>query len=46
MSETGELSMGLTLYDMLKALSKEMRLDNLRLLAKSCGQSGDYRRET
>jgi cyclic pyranopterin phosphate synthase len=37
---------GLTLYDMLKALSKEMRLDGLRLLAKSGGQSGDYRAET
>jgi cyclic pyranopterin phosphate synthase len=37
---------GLTLYDMLKALSKEMHLDGLRLLAKSGGQSGDYRAET
>ncbi len=37
---------GLTLYDMLKALSKEMRLDGLRLLAKSGGQSGEYRAET
>lgn len=37
---------GLTLYDMLKALSKEMRLDGLRLLAKSGGRSGDYRSET
>ncbi len=37
---------GLTLYDMLKALSKEMRLDGLRLLAKSGGRSGDYRAET
>jgi cyclic pyranopterin phosphate synthase len=34
---------GLTLYDMLKALSKEMRLDGLRLLAKSGGRSGEYR---
>jgi len=34
---------GLTLYDMLKALSKEMRLDGLRLLAKSGGRSGQYR---
>ena len=33
----------LTLYDMLKALSKEMRLDGLRLLAKSGGRSGQYR---
>jgi len=37
---------GLTLYDMLKALSKEMHLDGLRLLAKSGGRSGDYRAET
>jgi len=36
---------GLTLYDMLKAISKEMRLDGLRLLAKSGGKSGDYRAE-
>lgn len=34
---------GLTLYDMLKALSKEMRLENLHLVAKSGGRSGDYR---
>jgi cyclic pyranopterin phosphate synthase len=33
---------GLTLYDMLKALSKEMRLEGVRLLAKSGGRSGDY----
>lgn len=36
---------GLTLYDMLKAISKEMRLEGLRLLAKSGGRSGDYRAE-
>lgn len=36
---------GLTLYDMLKALSKEMHLDGLRLLAKSGGRSGNYRAE-
>jgi len=34
---------GLTLYDMLKALSKEMRLEGLHLVAKSGGRSGDYR---
>jgi cyclic pyranopterin monophosphate synthase len=34
---------GLTLYDMLKAISKEMRLEGLRLLAKSGGRSGQYR---
>jgi cyclic pyranopterin phosphate synthase len=37
---------GLTLYDMLKALSKEMHLDGLRLLAKSGGRSGEYRAES
>ena len=36
---------GLTLYDMLKAVSKEMHLDGLRLLAKSGGSSADYRAE-
>jgi cyclic pyranopterin phosphate synthase len=36
---------GLTLYDMLKALSKQMHLDGLRLLAKSGGRSGDYHAE-
>jgi cyclic pyranopterin monophosphate synthase len=36
---------GLTLYDMLKAISKSMRLDGVRLLAKSGGKSGDYRAE-
>lgn len=35
----------LTLYDMLKALSKQMRLEGLRLLAKSGGRSGNYRAE-
>jgi cyclic pyranopterin phosphate synthase len=34
---------GLTLYDMLKALSKEMVLEGVRLLAKSGGRSGDFR---
>ncbi len=33
---------GLTLYDMLKALSKEMRLEGVRLLAKSGGRSGAW----
>jgi cyclic pyranopterin phosphate synthase len=33
----------LTLYDMLKALSKEMRIDGVRLLTKSGGRSGDHR---
>jgi cyclic pyranopterin monophosphate synthase len=33
---------GLTLYDMLKALSKTMVLGEVRLLAKTGGASGDY----
>lgn len=36
---------GLTLYDMLKALDKGITLGPTRLLAKSGGKSGDYRRE-
>ncbi|HHN74437.1 MAG TPA: cyclic pyranopterin monophosphate synthase MoaC [Acidobacteria bacterium] len=36
---------GLTLYDMLKALSKTMTFDGLRLLSKSGGRSGEYRAE-
>jgi cyclic pyranopterin phosphate synthase len=34
---------GLTLYDMLKALSRSMVLEQARLLEKSGGRSGDYR---
>ena len=34
---------GLTLYDMLKALSRSMVLQQVRLLAKSGGAAGDYR---
>lgn len=33
---------GLTLYDMLKALSKTMVLEDVRLVAKSGGRSGDW----
>lgn len=33
---------GLTLYDMLKALSKSMVLEGVRLLEKSGGRSGEY----
>ncbi|SDD81114.1 cyclic pyranopterin phosphate synthase [Paracoccus isoporae] len=32
----------LTVYDMLKAAEKGMRLENIRLLRKSGGKSGDY----
>jgi cyclic pyranopterin phosphate synthase len=34
---------GLTLYDMLKALSRTMVLEQVRLLAKSGGRSGSFR---
>jgi cyclic pyranopterin monophosphate synthase len=32
----------LTLYDMLKAKDKAMRIDGIRLLSKTGGKSGDY----
>ena len=32
----------LTIYDMCKAVQKDMVIDNIRLLAKSGGKSGDY----
>ncbi len=34
----------LTLYDMLKALDPDISIENIRLLEKSGGASGDYRR--
>ena len=34
----------LTVYDMCKSVSKEITITDLRLLAKTGGQSGDYRR--
>jgi cyclic pyranopterin phosphate synthase len=36
---------GLTLYDMLKAADKAMTIDQVRLVKKSGGRSGDYVRE-
>lgn len=33
----------LTLYDMLKAVDRAMRIENIRLLEKSGGRSGQYR---
>lgn len=35
----------LTIYDMCKAYDKGMHIEGIRLLAKSGGKSGDYRRE-
>lgn len=34
----------LTIYDMCKAVDREMVISNLRLMAKSGGKSGDFRR--
>ena len=35
----------LTVYDMCKAVQKDMEITNIRLLSKSGGKSGDYRAE-
>jgi cyclic pyranopterin phosphate synthase len=35
----------LTLYDMVKAVDRAMRITDIRLVAKSGGRSGDYRAE-
>ena len=35
----------LTVYDMCKAVQKDMRLEHIRLLSKSGGKSGDYQIE-
>jgi cyclic pyranopterin monophosphate synthase len=35
----------LTLYDMCKSISKGMRIHDIHLVAKTGGQSGDYRRD-
>jgi cyclic pyranopterin monophosphate synthase len=35
----------LTIYDMVKAVDKEMRIEGIRLLEKSGGHSGHYRAE-
>ena len=32
----------LTIYDMCKAIQKDMRIEHIRLLSKSGGKSGDY----
>ncbi len=33
----------LTIYDMVKAVERGMRIEGIRLLEKSGGKSGDYR---
>jgi cyclic pyranopterin phosphate synthase len=35
----------LTIYDMVKAVERGMRIEGIRLLRKSGGKSGDYRVE-
>ena len=42
---TGVSAALLTVYDMCKALDKGMRIEKIRLLAKSGGKSGDYSAE-
>jgi len=36
---------GLTLYDMVKAVDRAARMDNIRLLSKTGGKSGDWFRD-
>ncbi len=36
---------GLTIYDMCKSLTKEINITGVHLVAKTGGQSGDYRRQ-
>jgi cyclic pyranopterin phosphate synthase len=36
----------LTIYDMAKAVDRDMTITDIRLVEKSGGRSGDYRRET
>ena len=42
---TGVEMEALTVYDMCKAVQKDMRITNIHLLEKSGGKSGDYRAE-
>ena len=42
---TGVEMEALTVYDMCKAVQKDMEITNIRLLEKSGGKSGDYKRE-
>jgi len=39
---TGVSAAALTVYDMLKAADRGMRIDNIRVVAKSGGKSGDF----
>jgi len=42
---TGASVAALTLYDMCKAMNRAIAIDGLKLLAKSGGRSGDWRRD-
>ena len=42
---TAASAAALTVYDMCKAVQKDMEITNIRLLEKSGGKSGDYKRE-
>ncbi len=42
---TGASIAALTLYDMLKAVDKSMTIEGLRLIEKTGGVSGDYKRD-
>lgn len=39
---TAATAAGLTIYDMCKAVDKTMQLDNIRLMRKAGGRSGDF----
>ncbi|KFL29090.1 molybdenum cofactor biosynthesis protein MoaC, partial [Devosia riboflavina] len=43
---TAATTAALTLYDMAKALDRAMVISDIRLVEKSGGKSGDYRRES
>ena len=42
---TGASVAALTIYDMCKAVQRDMSIGGIRLLSKSGGRSGDYRAE-
>ena len=42
---TAASAAALTIYDMCKALQKDMEITNVRLLEKTGGKSGTFRRE-
>ncbi|MFW5855945.1 MAG: cyclic pyranopterin monophosphate synthase MoaC [Bacillota bacterium] len=42
---TGVSTAALTIYDMCKAVDKKMEINNIRLLYKSGGQSGEFKRK-